>query len=76
MTLDVSPTPPSLRSSAIAFIASSLENVHLICNRCQDSFPVIFDTGAGLAIYFDKNDFVGGIRPLLIIDLEALQIDW
>mgnify|MGYP004204804165 CR=1 FL=1 len=72
VTLDVSPTPSSLRISATAFIYFSLENVHLLYNKCQDSFPVIFDTGASLAISFDKNDFVGNIRPLTNHRLEGL----
>ena len=28
------------------------------------SFPIIFDSGASLAITFDRSDFVGPIRPL------------
>ena len=65
VTLDMSPTPPSLSTSAAVFIASSLETLYLLHNKCQDSFPIIFDTGASLAVhFFDKNDFVCNIRPL------------
>ena len=70
VTLDMSPTPPSLSTSAAVFIASSLETLYLLHNKCQDSFPIIFDTGASLAVHFLIKMTLWVISdPLLIIDL-------
>ena len=52
VTLDMSPTPPSLSTSAAAFIASSLEKLYLLYNKFQDSFPIVFDTGVSLSVHF------------------------
>ena len=44
----------------------SITNVKIV-------FLSFFYTGASLAIYFDKNDFVGDIRPLanyILVDLD------
>ena len=75
VTLDMSPTPPSLSTSAAAFIASSLEKLYLLYNKCQDIFPIIFDTGASLAVHFLIKMTLWVVSdPLLIIDLEVLPI--
>ena len=52
-----SPSPQDL-------IGASMGTVDLVY-RCNTSkFPIVFDTGASLAISMDKSDFVGSIFPL------------
>ena len=64
ITLNLSPTQPSLSTSVITLLASSLEDVHLPYNKCQGTFPTIFYLGSSFTISFDKSYFVSNIRPL------------
>ena len=64
MTLDVSSNFPTLSPNSATLFASSMANLNLLYSSVKDSFSVIFDTGAILAISFDKNDFVGPIITL------------
>ena len=47
-----------------ACIATTMESVDLVYRDPNSYFSVIFDSGASLGISFDKNNFVGPIRPL------------
>ena len=64
LTLDVSSNCPALNISGADVVASCMTNVNLLYNSMKDSFSIIFDTGASLAISFDKQYFVGPIMPL------------
>ena len=63
VTLDVNPHL-ELAPSPKALIAATMGQVNLSYGPSSSGFPVIFDTGASLAITFEKSDFVGPIRPL------------
>ena len=58
---------PSPAISPKALTALHLGRVDLlpISTSTSTSFPVIFDTGASLAITHDKSDFAGPIRSLV-----------
>ena len=63
VTLDTFPVP-ALSPTPQSLIATALGDVNLKYSCAISSFPVIFDSGASLAITFDRSDFVGTIRPL------------
>ena len=63
VTLDTTPAP-TLSPTPQGLIATALGYVNLKYSCAISSFPVIFDSGASLAITFDESDFVGAIRPL------------
>ena len=65
VTLVVPSTCPALIFSGATYMTSSMANINLIYSAVIDSVYKIFDPGASLAIYFDKNDFVGPIKILV-----------
>ena len=55
---------PSLSPSSQGLVAARMVNINLQYTCNTNSVLVIFDSGASLAVTFDKGGFVGLIRPV------------
>ena len=76
VTLVVPSTCPALIFSGATYMTSSMANINLIYSAVIDSVYKIFDPGASLAIYFDKNGFVGSITTIANYIMGDLRICW
>ena len=64
VTLDVSSNFPTLSVSGAAYISSRMKNINLLYSTVKDIFPVIFDTGVSLPIYY-RNYYADPIKPIV-----------